>query len=111
MEPRGQLGLVGGFGHLPAHHVLVELLAADGQLVGALLQGLVDPYQMAEELALLLQVATEHPEGQATEDAHHLPSDARRRRPPGRIRPGVPSGGGGIRATLDCVPVGCACPG
>ena len=60
---------VAGLGDLPVHEVLVELLAPQGQLVAPPLQGLVDPDQVSEELALLAEVGTEHAVREAAEPA------------------------------------------
>jgi len=51
-EPQGQLGLVLRLVGLAVHHVLVELLAPQGELVAALLEALVDPHQVGQQLAL-----------------------------------------------------------
>ena len=69
MQPDGQLGEVGGLGGLAGEHVVVELLAPGGQLVATLLEGVVDPDHVGQQLTLLPEVAPEHPVGQSTEHA------------------------------------------
>jgi hypothetical protein len=73
MEPQGELGQVAGLGHLAVEEVLVELLAAEGELVTSSLEGLVHPDHVGQEVPLLAEVLTEHPIGQTAEQSDDLP--------------------------------------
>jgi hypothetical protein len=72
VEPGRQFCLVGRLRHLSANHVLVELFAAKGQLVASLLESVVDPHQVTEQLAFLVQVTAEDTEHHAAENGQDL---------------------------------------